>query len=201
VREMVAGRVPWPVEWRWQQQAGGAERLAHRLRMASAQAETIRPGDWSAARGLATAQGMRDCKASPHAVPKPAESRRGGTTEVSARRHAGAGCSHPRSVLPPLARPALGFARLGDYARGRLGLSVRELHALARVAVRPARPARCRRRVSATVSWRAPRRPARAPRPAPAPGARGRRTTRRRSYTRPRCPTAGPRTSRSPSRP
>jgi len=116
---MVAGRVPWPVEWRWQQQAGGAERLAHRLRMASAQAETIRPGDWSAARGLATAQGMRDCKASPHAVPKPAESRRGGTTEVSARRHAGAGCSHPRSVLPPLARPARARLRASRRLRAR----------------------------------------------------------------------------------
>src|SRR5207249_5742760 len=51
------------------------------------------------------------------------------------------------------------------------------------------------------VSGRAPRRRARAPRPRPAPDARGRRTTRRRSCTRPRCPTAGRRTSRSPSRP
>ena len=36
-----------------------------------------RPGDGAPARRLATAQGTRDCKASPHAVPKPAESRRG----------------------------------------------------------------------------------------------------------------------------
>ena len=65
--------VPWPVEWRRQQQPGGAGRLAHPLRMANAQAETIRPSAGAQARGLATAQGTRDCKASPHAVPKPAE--------------------------------------------------------------------------------------------------------------------------------
>src|SRR5438094_7871198 len=51
------------------------------------------------------------------------------------------------------------------------------------------------------VSGRAPPRRARVPRPGCAPDARGRRTTRRRSCTRPRCPTAGRRTSRSRSRP
>src|SRR5438067_1260098 len=92
----------------------------------------------------------------------------------------------PHDLVPFAAGQAGGD---GAVARGQRGAGARSSLTSAEVFT------------AGAVSGRAPPRRARALRPGPAPDARGRRTTRRRSCTRPRCPTAGRRTSRSPSRP
>ena len=108
----VAGGVPLAAAGRW---CGAARASAPHGECAGPVMERG-PAGWRLRKARGTARHRRPRSRSP---PRAGA---GWTTEVSAKRHAGAGCSHPRAGLPPLARPARTRLRASRRLRARTSI-------------------------------------------------------------------------------